>query len=287
MRIYVAMLLGLAAATAAMATPWFTQDPRTLPEDKWRIEEHVLFSEVDSALVDGDKVPLPAGKFSSLTAHTRIRYGVEDDLTVFLDVPWVRKRWTAPSGDVTTADGLGDMMFLAKGKYYDNKAERSRRAWAVSLKTHTGDARGLAAPLSQGSGTTDFSLIHLWEKGVGETTWYGSLGYTLTGDRPDLDRDPGDVTMFNLAAEHKLNPNWNFVWELNGRYEGNTEDASGFVANTGSTTVSFSPGFQYNRPKPGGKLLTLEAGVQVPVIKHGDAQAIQDYTAYVGGYTVF
>ncbi|MEN6401101.1 MAG: hypothetical protein ABFD94_04095, partial [Armatimonadia bacterium] len=68
MRIYVALLLGLAAATAAMATPWFTQDPRTLPEDKWRIEEHVLFSEVDSALVDGDKVPLPAGKFSSLTA---------------------------------------------------------------------------------------------------------------------------------------------------------------------------------------------------------------------------
>lgn len=287
MRLSITLLLGLAAATAALATPWFTQDPRTLPEGKWRVEEHFLFSEFDSALVNGEKVALPAGEFSSFVAHTRVRYGVTDDLTVFLDVPWVRKRWTAANGDVTTADGLGDMMLLAKQKYHDNKAERSRRAWALAMKFHTGDSRGLAPPLAQGTGTTDFSLIHLWEKGVGDTTWFGSLGYTLTGDRRDLDRDPGDVGIFNLAAEHKLNPRWNFVWELNGRYEGNTYAATGPAPSGGATTVSFTPGFQYNRPKPGGKLLALEAGVQVPVYKHGDAAAIQDYTLYVGGYTIF
>lgn len=283
--IHGAMLLTI--VSLAQATPWFTQDPRTLSEGKWRVEEHVLFSEFDSALVDGDKVPLPAGEFSSFTAHTRVRYGVKDNFTIFMDAPWVNKRWTAPDGTVREENGLGDMLFLAKYKYYDNKAERTRRAWALSLKPHTGDTRGLPPPLAQGSGSTDFSLIHLWEKGSGDTTWYGSLGYTFTDDHADLNRDPGDVALFNLAAERKLSPRWNFVAELNGRYEGNSQSEGAVVPGTGALIMSLSPGFQYTRTKPGGKLLTLEAGVQVPVIKAGDAAAIQDYTAYVGGYTVF
>lgn len=278
-------LIGLFAASLASATPWFTQDPRTLPEGKWRIEEHVIYAPFNDAVVDGDREPLGAVQdFSSLVLHTRIRYGVKDNLTVFMDVPWVFRRATGNDGITRENDDIGDIVLLAKGKYYENKERNSRRSWAVSLKLDTPPTVGLAAPLATGTGTTDLSLIHLWEKGAGDTTWYGSLGYTFTGDRPDLNRDPGDVVFANVAAEHKLGDSpWNFVWELNSRYEG---EAWGAWETTGGATVSVTPGFQYTRPRPGG-LLTLEAGVQIPVITTGDAPAIPDYTMYAGGYIIF
>ncbi|NLO05202.1 MAG: hypothetical protein GX131_05165, partial [candidate division WS1 bacterium] len=58
-RITIAAALAIFTLGAAHATPWFTQDPRTLPEGKWRVEEHILYSETDSALVDGDRQALP------------------------------------------------------------------------------------------------------------------------------------------------------------------------------------------------------------------------------------
>jgi hypothetical protein len=279
-------LIGTTLASAALATPWFTQDPRTLPAGRWRVEEHVLYAPFEDSLVDGDRTPLTAVRdFSALTLHTRVRYGLRDDVTVFVDIPWVSKRATTNDGGKLDNDGLGDLLVLVKGKYYDNKAERSRRAWALALKLDTGDVEGLPPALATGSGTTDITVSHLWEKGMGDATYYAGVGYTNTGSRSDLHRNPGDVLFANLAGEHKLGGSpWNLVWELNGRYEGNT---TGAAATTGATTVSLSPGLQYVRPGKQGKLLQLEAGVQVPVLMWGDAPAIPEYTAYAGGYIVF
>ena len=50
-----------AAATSAGATPFFTQDPRTLPQGKWRVGTHLLFSDSDDSLVNGEKVPFVGG----------------------------------------------------------------------------------------------------------------------------------------------------------------------------------------------------------------------------------
>lgn len=279
-------LFGLAAA--ANATPWFTQDPRTLKQGMWRVEEHILYSSVDNSLSDGNEVPFGAGgEFTNFILHTRVRYGIRDDLTVFVDAPWVNKRWTQSSGTVATDNGLGDMLFLLKYKYHDNRADKTRRAFALSLKPHTGDYVGLPGPLAQGTGTTDWTLFHLWEKGVGKATWYASLGYSLTGSRSDTGRNPGDAILFNLAAEHKLSPEMNFVWEINGRYEGNTSGGALPVPASGATTIALTPGLQYTKTRTGGRFTTLEAGVQLPVITEGNLAAIPDYTIYAGGYTVF
>lgn len=278
----------LTLAAAAYATPWFTQDPRTLPEGKWRLEEHILYSSVDSSLSDGDKVPLGAGgEFTNFIAHTRLRYGLRDDLTIFMDAPWVNKRWTQANGTLAKENGLGDMLFLLKYKYHDDRADKTRRAWALSLKPHTGDYAGLPGPLALGTGTTDWTALHLWEKATGNTTWYANLGYQLTGSRSDTDRNPGDGILFNLAAEHKLNQTTNFVWEINGRYEGNGTGATLPSPPSGGTVISLSPGLQYTKAGSAGRFTTLEAGVQVPVITEGDMPGIPDYTLYAGGYTVF
>jgi hypothetical protein len=274
---------------AVEATPWFTQDPRTLPEGRWRVEEHILYTPFEESLVASRSQPLALGrKASSLTLATRVRYGARDNLTVFADVPWVRKRLTATDGSVRTESGLGDLMLLAKYEYHDDRASQTRRAVALSLKPRTGDYRELPGLLATGSGTTDWALLHLWEQGRGDSTWYASLGYVLTGTRSDVNRDPGDVFVYNLAAEHRLGRGpWQAVWELNGRHEQRATEGGVRVAPSGASLLFFTPGLQYLQPGRAGRLATFEAGLQIPVLKTGNLPAVPEYTLYAGGYAVF
>lgn len=282
-------LMALCLAGTVQATPWFTQDPRTLPQGHWRVEQHALYSRYDESLVASETRPLALGReASSLSLVTRVRYGARDDLTVFVDLPWVRKRLTANDGSVRTESGLGDVLLLAKYRYYNRPAARSRRAVSIYVKPHTGDYRDLPGLLAPGSGTTDWGLVHLWEQGRGATTWYASFGYVLTGTRSDLDRDPGDAWTYNLAAEHRLGRGrWNALAELNGRHEGRAHEKGQRVAASGASLLSFSPGVQYVQPGRAGRSTTLEAGVQIPLLRQGNLPAVPQYTAYLGGYAIF
>lgn len=281
-------LLALFAVGAAHATPWFTQDPRTLPEGKWRVEEHVFYSETDDALVDGDRQSLPGNaEATSLTLHTRIRYGVNDRLTVFADMPWVSKEFTAPDGTERDEDGFGDLLFLGKYKYHDDRQAGTRRAVALFVKPDTGDSSSDAPLLRTGTGTTNFGISHLWEKQLGKTTWYAGLGYIYTGENDSRDLDPGDVIFGNIAADHEMGDGWKGVFEVNARHQGEAELAGEDVPNSDWTTISLSPGVQYAaQPAPGQKAV-FELGAQIPTFKWGDKGALEDYTIYGGGYWIF
>jgi hypothetical protein len=245
---------------------------------------------MDNGLADGDNVPLPNGASdaSAWTYHTRVRYGVRDDLTLFIDLPAVEKRVHTPNGVVSNS-GLGDLTFLGKYKYAENKSKTHRRAFAAFYKARNGEYRNLPGLLATGSGQDNVGLIHLWEWGRGDTTWYANMGYVWTDERSDTNVDPGDLMVFNAAAEHKLGHEspWNFVWEINGRYQGSSEIAGRDAPNTGATIISLTAGLQYTKKKPGGPIVTLEAGVQLPVVTEGDLPALPDHTVYVGGYVIF
>jgi hypothetical protein len=284
------VLLSLLSAVAAHATPWFTQDPRTLPEGMWRVEEHFMYSGIDSGLANGDTVPLPGGMtdVSALTLHTRVRYGARNDLTVLIDLPWVQKQVHSPAGSLDN-DSLGDITLLAKYKYHEDKEAGKRRAVAGFVKLGTGDHEGVPPLLATGSGQNDYGLIHLWEWRQGaSTTWYGNLGHVFRDTRSDTGVNPGDWTLFNLAVERKLGDKpLNLICELNGRHEAPSHQAGLSVPNTGSTILSLSPGLQYVDKKPKGRSITWEAGVQVPIVKEGGMPALPDYTVYAGGYAIF
>lgn len=281
--------LALACSRWAAATPWFTQDPRTLPEGKWRVEEHVLYSEVNEALFDGRTTPLPNGvtEASMLIFHTRIRYGLRSDLTVFIDLPLVEKRVHGAAG-VLTNRGLGDISLLAKYKYREDNEGGKRRAVAGFVKFHNGEYKGVPNLLATGSGHDDYGLVHLWEWRRGRSIWYGNVGYVHRGTRSDVNINLGDSFIFNLAAEHRLgNSSANLVWEINGRHEAPNEQARRALPNTGATIISLSPAMQYVDQKSDGRSITFEAGVQIPVLKDGNLPALPDYTVYAGGYAVF
>jgi len=283
----VALVLSFTAGLAH-ATPWFTQDPRTLPAGKWRVEEHVLYSETGDALVDGDRAALAAGgEATSLTLHTRIRYGARDDLTVFVDIPWIDREYAPAGGAAQSHDGLGDLLFLGKYRYHDDRTDGTRRAVALFLKPNTGDYRDLSPLLATGSGTTNVGVMHLCEKQDGPTIWYASAGYVSTGSRSDLNVDPGDLVMANFAAEQDFGDGWKGVLELNGQHQFEARRAGEGVPHTEWTTLSFAPGVQhYSQPAPGQQLV-LEAGMQVPTFAWGDKGALEEYTAYAGGFLIF
>ena len=276
-------------AGVAGATPFFTQDPRTLPQGMWRVEEHLLLSDFDESLVDGHEAPLIGGRSaSSLTLNTRVRYGVRDKLTVFADIPYVRKRLRATDGATRTNDGLGDVFLLAKYKFHDNRQTKTRAAVAAATKLNSGEYRGLPPELALGTGQTNWLLAGLAEKQVGRTTYYGSASHVWTGTRHDTNLDPGQVVNLNLAAEHLVGSGpWAVVAEINYSHQGRSSQDGQRVEASGSTLVNLAGGFQY-RPRPkAGRTLVIETEVQVPVSKAGYVRALPDAVFYLGAYLIF
>jgi hypothetical protein len=114
------------------------------------------------------------------------------------------------------------------------------------------------------------------------------VGQVWTGVREDTQRNQGDQSLFNVAAEHKVGSGgFKLVGEINGQYEGRATQSGATVPTSGATVISLTPGLQYVPAKRGHTQATFEAGVQIPVVKHGYLPAIQDYQFYVGGYVVF
>ena len=272
----------------AIATPFFTQDPRTLPAGKWRVETHLLASHFDQSLVDGDKVPLLAGDAASASTYqTRIRYGAADKLTLFVDIPYVRKTLSV-DGKRRTHNGLGDMALLAKYKMHDDRERGTRAAVALSTKLATGDYRGLPPELALGTGQTNWILVLLGERQSGRDTYYASAAYVDTGERSDVNTDPGQVFRANLAMEHKLGASpYNIVGELNYFYQGRFERAGETVATSGANILSIALGAQYAPKLEPGRLLFVESELQFPIHSTGYSAALPDYTYYLGAWTVF
>jgi len=289
MKFNLSLLVFVMSLGIAHATPWFTQDPKTLPQGGWRFEEHMMYSGADSGLADGAAATLPGGltDSSTLIMQTRLRYGVTDKLTVFGDLPYVRQEIELASGDTGSNSGLGDITLLAKYQYHNDQASRHRRALAVFYKLENGDSNAAPALLSLGTGQENIGLIHLWEWDRSKVNWYANLGYVWTGEL-DSGKNPGDVILFNLAAEHRLGQTpWRFVWELNGQLQGKSDLNGAGVAQSGATTIYFTPGFQWVGQKHGSTVWNWETGVQLPLYEKGFLPAAQDYKLYAGGYVMF
>jgi len=287
--VYVVFLaLFVLGGETALTTPFFTQDPRTLPAGKWRVETHLLSSHYEHSLVDGDEVPLLSGDSASASTYqTRIRYGAADKLTLFVDIPYVRK--TVCAGGVRRiSNGRGDVALLVKYNIHDDRARGTRAAVALSTKLATGDYRNLPPELALGTGQTNWILVLLGEKQVGIDTYYASVAYVDTGERTDVDTDPGQVFRANVAIEHKVGDSpCNIVGELNYFHQGRFERVGETVETSGSTILNAAIGAQYAPRLQPGRLLIVESEIQFPIHSAGYSAALPDYTYYLGAWTVF
>lgn len=107
-----------------------------------------------------------------------------------------------------------------------------------------------------GTGGTDYRLIAIASKRIGDVDWHANLGYTLVGKaRGGASLD--NIFDFAIAAEYPVNPRWTLVAEVLGNTSaGGSEAAVGASQEASSSVVSGLVGGVYHM----GERTDLSAG---------------------------
>lgn len=215
----------------------------------------------------------PIVQINSSRVKATFVYGVQDDLALFLSVPYknVQTDKVVPRfGRIEEAhDGVGDLTLLAKYRFWkDDPAPDSTARWAVigGLNFPSGDRHfssrgfnpilGTAFSWRRGRARVDADLIYQFNTGRGEFRH--------------------DALRYDLAYSHRIFPavyglhspvEFDAVAELNGRYQ-----------TDGSHEVFLAPGLQFITEN-----WIVEASVQLPVIqKLAGGAAVTDYRLTLG-----
>ncbi len=200
-------------------------------------------------------------------------YGLKKNLGLFLTVPYANRqvdRIMPGSGRMEEAhDGIGDVTFLAKYRFWQNDTrprETFRLAALVGLNVRSGDS-----DFSSDSYDPIVGAVFTWRRD--RNLFDADLIYQINTGSGVFRHD---ALRYDLAYSYQLapavyDPNYNYEWnavaEINGRY---TAD--------GSHEVFLSPGIQYITEQ-----WAIEASLQLPVVQefsHGGPET--DYRLIIG-----
>lgn len=234
---------------------------------------------------------------SSLTLETWaipvvLSYALQTDMTLTVNVPYVRKRLDRPDGDQET-DGVGDVNVSWKYTFFrqDRPFGRTQAAFLLGLELPTGEFnQDLPPPLRLGSRSLD-GIIGL---AAGHTTPHFSIegGVVYKANAEANDFRFGNVLSYDLYLAYQSYPDFptpglsqlNFSVELNGRWAEQNEAFGMDIPTTGGTVVFISPGLQYIV----APTLLFEAGVQVPIVRDLPSGALEpDYNVLFGFRWIF
>ena len=236
--------------------------------------EHQAFKEFsDAELTAFALQDIDVHSLKSNTTHSlRVAYGVTDDLTVGLKLPYVSRRnlreahFHEDEGEVELhalgdSDGIGDLTLLGQYRFF--KSGGTEAAALVGVKAPTGKTDRAAS-----TGET-FEAEHL----PGSGSWDGLLGaavtrrwdsisldanvlYTLATEGTQ-DTDLGDRLTYNLALSYRLGSaahehgpgaaphshlSWDLIFELNGEHQQRQTIGGVRDENSGGDVVYASPG---------------------------------------------
>jgi hypothetical protein len=269
---------GLGLGTGASIT---TLSATTLPKGTWAASfqvEHIAFEDIsDARLIDLGAQGIEAHAVKSTTIPSlRLAYGVTDDFSIGLKLPYVDRRdlreahsHTHEDGDVEVelhrlgdSEGVGDITLLGQYRILNLPAETLEAALLGGVKAPTGQTNRTTALGGQfetehqpGSGSWDFLLGAALTKRFGALSLDGSVHYTIAGDGSQ-DTDLGDRLNYNLAASYRFGaahdhapgaaPHSHLAWdvtiELNGEHSQKQEIAGESDPNSGGNVVYLSPG---------------------------------------------
>jgi len=206
-----------------------------------------------------------------------IAYGINADLTVGGELPWVFKKNT--SGQ---ANGLGDLGVFTKYRFWHADSPGTVDSMAALLKVKFDTSKQGTSTVVKpalGSGTTD--VIAGLTYGHESLTWYrwASMRYRRNGHSGG--KKVGDKVLVDLVAGWRptmpeyLKPDMVWLLELNGEYgrHGSLDGIS--LVNDGGTELFLSPGFMWTV-----RNFAVRAGVQLPVFSNlNGIQTKTDYRA--------
>lgn len=291
-------------------SPIYTESAITLPQGRWSASlrsEYNNFSRIaDPQLADSERHSVD----TLLSTALGLSYGLTDDLTLGLRLPYIQRRNVREADhhvfdhgagahghperilDLGDPEGLGDATLFGEYRFLRSVDQQTHLAALFGVKLPTGETRRkhdgerLETGFQPGSGSTDGLL------GVAATHLSGALSYdasllysvvTTGAQHTDL----GDVLSYNLATSYRLggerpaNPYdltqphaWDLILELNGEHRDRERTHGEREENTGGNIVYLAPGVRYLNKTGWGLALSLG----VPVVENlNGTQADPDY----------
>jgi len=250
---------------------------------------------------------------SYLSVSANLAYGLTDDLTIGLTMPYVdRSNIREAHNDMGVGDaelagdssGAGDLTLFGQYRFY--QSEKQDAAILAGVKTPTGETGvrenegGLfEAEQQPGSGSWDPFFGLAYNRSWGDIGFSGNVLYTFVTEGTQ-DTDLGDIFNYNLAISyrttipegghdhhhHKHQGNIidyiDMVVELNGDSRQRVDIDGESEEHTGGHTLYISPGLRVGL----GHSVSLFTSVGIPVVN--DLNGIQSEPDYrvIGGMSV-
>ncbi len=206
-----------------------------------------------------------------------IAYGINSDLTVGGELPWVFKKNNAGQ-----SNGLGDLGLFTKYRFWheDSLGVLDSMSALLKVKFNTSKQQtSTAVKPALGTGSTDVVVGLTY--GHESLTWYrwASVRYRRNGYSGA--KKIGDKVLIDLVAGWRptmpeyLKPDMVWLMELNGEYgkHGSLNGVS--LIHDGGTKLFLSPGLMWTM-----RNFAVRAGVQLPVFSNlNSTQTKTDYRA--------
>ncbi len=214
-------------------------------------------------------------------AMTRVVFGLNEDLTVGLTVPYVNKslRRTNPSSgqrETLRSDGIGDVPIVGKYRFFQKAGagETTEAAAIFGLELPTGRSNvtdggmRLPQPLQPGSGSVDAILGGVFTRVDGLWLFNSDLLGKINSEADDYRF--GNTDRFDVGGQFRLYPTRyesfdqttvNVVAELNTVYAEHDTSQGSTVVDSGGLKVFATPGLQVIVSEN----VLFEGAVQLPV----------------------
>ncbi len=282
------------------ASPIITQPGVTLPANMWATGVITQFVSFDGAsnqkLLDLNA----SGNDDVHSVNTYLQpsvfaaYGVSDDLTLGIKVPYVlRSGIRSPHvhekenevevqkhGD---SNGFGDVSIFGQYRFFHSTDNLNHASVTLGLKTPTGETgvktiqgEKFETHHQPGSGSWNPSAGISFTRAMGSFSFDTNVLYTVA-TKGAQGTDMGDNFGYNLALSYAFgaparnaffsssnNAPWTAILELNGERQDRQKFADGvYDRNSGGNTVFISPGIRYS----GGKSWNTALSIGAPIVK--------------------
>lgn len=194
---------------------------------------------------------------------------------------------TDPEVENWNFSGIGDVQALARYRFYND--EHANAGIRFGLKLPTGsihkrnNEEAAERTLQLGSGSVDSLLGAYFNHHDGNLGWFAQGMWQQTvSDRDDF--NPGRKLSADVGVSYNATPDLSLLLQLNLQHKSRDSGANAEPADSGSRTVSISPGLSYRVTHA----VQVYGFVQKPIYQYmNGAQLTPDWSAAIGINTAF
>ncbi len=304
------LLLPLAAqascggAFCSLSTDWDIQGVASKPGV--RLDIRAEFIDLDQ-LRSGTHKVAPAGEVGehdevrtiNRNLLTTLDWNINADWGMTFKVPFISRAHnhifnkddglggTDPEVENWNFSGIGDVQALARYRFYNDEHANAGVRFGLKLPTGSIHERNseeeAERTLQPGSGSVDSLLGAYYNHHDGNLGWFAQgMWQQMVSDRDNF--KPGRKLSADVGISYNATPDLSLMLQLNLQHKSRDSGANAEPADSGSRTVSISPGLSY-RITPAVQVYGF---VQKPLYQNmNGAQLTPDWSAALGINTAF